>query len=291
MIVRLDLKIPLFSVRIPEALGVLLSYTLPPPKTVVSLLTRGIGYILDVNPELRVHNAPCRVVLTWVTETSCYVTVKPLSPIIKSYQMWRVRWLERKLRIDKKLVPEQLAQDAVEYNINSTSELSFYYFIDIENLNKKLEKALGLRVTSYDIIKSFWVTERVGATEFLTSLKGVRELEVKTLNSVGEIDTYAPSKWLEPRGPHVIEKMPSILLLSKPDISLDEFIREYQRRKSTEAYESYTLPLWSEVTERKVMYKPGKVKVTARNGFSICLLSDYSSSILPNNLVKVLKNE
>ncbi|HIE15240.1 TPA: type I-A CRISPR-associated protein Cas5, partial [Candidatus Bathyarchaeota archaeon] len=65
--------LPLFYVRYREAWGVRLSSRLPPPRTILGALAKGLGIILGIEGgETLINGEPARKILTEAVESSSY---------------------------------------------------------------------------------------------------------------------------------------------------------------------------------------------------------------------------
>jgi hypothetical protein len=199
-----QILLPIFSLGYPETAEILISHTLPSPRTLIALLAKGLGEIMGLKPEQEIHGAPVRLVFQWVLESSSYAFSHPLSPIKKSFQMWRVFWLEKEYLLKKEKQGKgqreiEGLRDAVEVEVVSLNKISAYIFIDLNKVNILLRKYLpNSNLTEKDIESAFMTVQLIGKSEMLAT-----PITVKTFNkfniigSLGKINVYCPYEWIK----------------------------------------------------------------------------------------------
>lgn len=289
------LRIPIFSLRDHSAAEVYISPLLPPPRTALSLLIRGLGEINRVNPESDIGEITVRELMTWAIERSSYDFVKPISPICRSSQTWRVQ------SIEKEWIKEiSRISDAVNMEVVCLNKISIYYYIFLDKLEESLQclrDLIGLDkllLNENEVKKALLISQRLGNTEHFVTVEDCTIIyNLKSLGREGLIDTYIPLKWLkneEGINQGIIEDLYTQLLLS--DMDLDprnprQFKEEFKR--SREKKERFLLPLLkteeSGRRTRLVWYKPFRPKVTVKEGFTIAELNDGTHIPVPEGLV------
>jgi CRISPR-associated protein Cas5 subtype I-A len=272
------LRTPFFSIRDAYASEIYISQLLPSPRTALSLLARGLGEINGLCPEMKLDGVRIADLLMWSVEKSSYAFVKPLSPLTKSSQMWRVKSIEKSWIVELERI-----SDAVETELVSSSSIGIYYLVDIDKLNGALEGHVKILVNKDDIIKALSLCQRLGNTESLTSLdQDPRLVELKSTRREGEIDTYIPLDWIEQDlfVSGILEDLYVNVLLGNKGVEPTEFHKTRHDKKR------FLLPL-RRITKgqvaRLVWYEPGRPKVRTREGYFIGETEDGSLIPFPED--------
>lgn len=283
--------LPLFSLGYPEAVTILVSHTLPSPRAVIALLARGIGETRGFTPEQKFSDlrglgsqVEARLVLQWAFESSSYAFSRPLSPLKRSSQIWRVIWLEKTWR------KKEVLRDAVNVELVSLSKLAVYLFMDINRANELLTKYLPEvgEVTSKDVKQAFQIARLVGKSEMLATPISVEIFDkFDIIGSEGGINTYCPLDWLKktPEQGLVEDVLVSLNFLSlqvKEPLDLPKYRHEKRR---------FVLPLLlRRITQGKRVIEylePVELRVEARNEYVLVKLFDGGKVILPKNFLGV----
>lgn len=277
-----ELNVPLFSVRDPESWGVRTSFTLPPPRTLLGALGRGLGIVLGFRSgeeTINENGKRARDIITFVLEKHSIATVRPLSGIVKSSQMLRIVPIVEKGEKDFNL---EKAHDAFKHDVVFTARMKAIYFIDIDSINIKL-KEIGIReIKMGDLRRAIFFIDRIGSSENVSHLESCEELSI--INEGSEVDTYFPLAWANSisDGYRVDVLLPNLCLMEllgiikKADIKtlLD---KELRRRK-----EPFVLPLKGIKTPKgREIFEPTRLRVKPKLGYEICSLSDGSGVVLP----------
>jgi hypothetical protein len=192
-----QILLPIFSLGYPETAEILISHTLPSPRTLIALLAKGLGEIMGLKPEQKIHGAPVRLILQWALESSSYAFSRPLSPVKKSFQMWRVIWLEKEWEWGRKEV--EGLRDAVEMEVVSLNRISAYIFTDLNKANILLRKYLpNSNLTEKDVESALMTVQLIGRSEMLATPITVRAFnKFNIIGSLGKINVYCPSEWIK----------------------------------------------------------------------------------------------
>ncbi len=216
---RLDLLIPSFFVRDFTSAEILLSFLLPPPRTVLSLLARGLGELLGVSGETEVMGRKYRDVLSEAVEMNSLAFVRPTSLLFRTTHTWSVKAIEKEW-----ITEYERLRDAVPTQLITTNSLSAYFFVDVNGLleyvkgipDKRLEPSNVEEMSSL-ISSALWLCRRLGTTESFCSPSKVRELGYEEVGAEAELNTSTPADWVQPlSGNWVLEESyPSMLMLGK----------------------------------------------------------------------------
>lgn len=192
-----QILLPLFSLGYPETAEILISHTLPSPRTLIALLARGLGEIMGLKSEQGIHSTPARLVLQWVLESSSYAFSRPLSPIRKSFQMWRVIWLEKEWEWGRKEI-EHL-RDAIEMEVVSLNKILAYIFINLNKASALLSKYLPhSNLTEKDIELALRTVQVISKSEMLATPITVGTFnKFNVIGSAGKINVYCPYEWIK----------------------------------------------------------------------------------------------
>jgi hypothetical protein len=197
-----QILLPIFSLGYPETAEILISHTLPSPRTLIALLAKGLGEIMGLKPEQEIHGAPVRLILQWTLESSSYAFSRPLSPIKKSFQMWRVIWLEKEYewrRKEVKRLQVERLRDAVEMEVVSLNKISAYIFVNLNKTNILLRKYLpNSNLTEKDVESALMTVQSIGKSEMLATPITVRTFSnFNIMGSLGKINVYCPYEWVK----------------------------------------------------------------------------------------------
>ncbi|MEM4488611.1 MAG: hypothetical protein QXK88_07440 [Desulfurococcaceae archaeon] len=294
--------LPIFSLGYPETATILISHTLPSPRTLIALLARGIGEIKGLTSEQKINvltskglkQVEARLILQWAFENNSYAFSRPLSPIKKSSQIWRVVWIEKKFLIEKRKGEGGVPPDAINVEIVSLAEIAAYLFLHLDEVNKSLKEYLGGflsqvgDITERDVRRALQITRIIGRSEMLASPISVETFNsFNIIDSKGKINTYCPLDWLK----EVVQQgliedvLINLRLLSvKVEDPLD--IPKHRREKMR-----YMLPLSLERTiqnGRVIEYlRPVEVDVNVKDEYAIIELPDGGRTVLPKDFLEV----
>lgn len=291
--------LPLFSLGYPETATILISHTLPSPRALLALLARGIGEIKGLTSEQKVEvltskklkrQVEARLVLQWAFENNSYAFLRPLSPIKKSSQIWRVIWIEKKFLIEKRKEKREVPRDAINVEIVSLTEASAYLFSHIDEVNKSLRKYLPHigDITERDMEHALRIARVIGRSEMLItpiSVKIFNEFNIR--GSEGKINTYCPLDWLkEPLWQGLIEDVLVHLRLLSVKVEEPMDLPKHRREKMR-----FVLPLSLEriVQNGKIVeyLKPVDIDVKLRDEYTIVELPDGGRVALPKKFLGV----
>jgi len=296
-----QILLPIFSLGYPEATTILISHTLPSPRTLIALLARGLGEIIGLKSEQKIHDTPARLVLQWALESSSYAFSHPLSPIKKSFQMWRVIWLEKTWK--KEIEPERLS-DAVEMEVVSLTKISAYIFTNLNKVNILLGKYLPHpNLTERDIELGLRTIQVIGKSEMLaTPITTEIFNKFNIIGSAGKINVYCPYEWVKKPPEEGVEEDMLIHINLLPDYikdTIDEpkkILKEIELSKREKIgcrriKARFILPL---SLMRKISYrgkiieyfKPVDVNVELKDGFTIVEIADGGRIPLPTMFLK-----
>lgn len=259
---------------------------LPPPRTVLGALTRGLGISLGIKSgEERVKRKLARITLTEAVECSSYAFVRPLSPLVKTSQILRiVPGIEKA----EGLIDPSRAHDAFKHDVVFSNEMEIVYAINFAELNERLS-SYGLRkVAADDIAVASRMIDRIGPTEAFCHVINAERVEPLRIGAPATINTYVPiqdpAKWVEPlqRGEqnYLVEPLyPNLRVLGMKTLST----------KSRREKISYVLPIACTRRRRgREIFECSEVLVRPMKGYSIYSLGNGESStrvILPENEV------
>jgi len=285
---KIRIFLPLFSVRHFEAWGIRISARLPPPRTVLGALARGLGISLNIQSgEECVGKKAARIILTEAVEYSSYAFLRPISPLIKTSQILRiVPRIEQAKKIDVNKASS--AHDAFKHDIIFSNEMAIIYAIDLVELNERLNK-YGLRkVTVNDIVIALRTIDRIGPTEALCNVLKIERARLKVVESPATIDTYVPVAWVEPlkqgEQSYLIELLyPNLRLLR----TLKRPILSFERSRKEKV--GYILPIVCSKRRRgREIFEYSEVLVKPMKGYNIYSLvnAGYPTKVvLPENEV------
>lgn len=290
--------LPLFSLGYPETATILVSHTLPSPRTLIALLVRGIGEIRELTSEQKVEfltskgskrQSEARLILQWVFENNSYAFSRPLSPIKKSSQIWRIVWIEKK-RKEEREVP----RDAVNVEIISLAKIAAYLFLHIDRVNESLRKYLSQvgDITEKDVEHALRIARVIGRSEMLATPISVEVFDsFNIIGSEGKINTCCPLGWLK----EVVQQglMEDVLIhlrllpvKVKDPLGLPKYRREKLR---------FVLPLSLErMIQNGVVVeylKPMEVDVKVKDEYAIIELPDGGRAVLPKDFLGLSKYE
>jgi len=294
--------LPLFSLGYPETATILISHTLPSPRTLIALLARGIGEIKGLTSEQKINvltskglkQVEARLLLQWAFESNSYAFSRPLSPIKKSSQIWRVVWIEKGFLIEKGKGEREVPRDAINVEVVSLAEIATYLFLHLNGVNESLRKYLrGCLpevgdVTERDVERALQIARVIGRSEMLATPISIEIFNsFNIIGSEGKINTYCPLDWLK----EVVQEgiMEDVLihlrlLPVKVEDPLD--LPKYRREKLR-----FVLPLSLErmiQNGRIVEYlKPVEVDVKVKDEYIIIELPDGGKTVLPKDFLGV----
>jgi len=238
--------LPLFSVRHPESWGVRLSFLLPPPRSILGALARGIGLILGIGSgDEKYRGETVRNILIYALEANGFVSVRLLSPLIKSSQMLRyVPAVEKAEPIEDPYA----AHDAFKTDIVFSADMKFLFLIDVEAVNKVIQEYGLPKIDTKEVCDAIKLIDRIGPTESTCYVKTVNQLEVGQLYTAEThtpINTYTPYDWLEDiRGEYFIaELLPNLRTLQSIGMITQSTIKDVQDLELRRKTIPYVFPL------------------------------------------------
>lgn len=286
--------LPLFSLGYPETATILVSHTLPSPRALIALLARGIGEIRGLTSEQKIEvstskgskkQTEARLILQWAFENNSYAFSRPLSPIKKSSQIWRVVWIEKKF-----LIKEDVPRDAINVEVVSLAEMMVYLFLNVDEVNKSLRKYLPQigDVTEKDVERAIRIARVISRSEMLATPISVKVFnKFNIIGSEGKINTYCPLDWLKEtvlRG--LIEDVLIHLRLLSVKVKDPTDLPNYRREKL-----KFVLPLSLErlVQNGKIVeyLKPVEIDVRVKDEYTIIELPDGGRTVLPKEFLGV----
>jgi len=296
-----QILLPIFSLGYPEATTILISHTLPSPRTLIALLARGLGEIMGLKSEQKIHDTPARLVLQWALENSSYAFSRPLSPIKKSFQMWRVIWLEKTW---KKEIESERLSDAVEMEVVSLAKISAYIFTSLNKVNTLLGKYLSHpNLTERDIELGLRTIQVIGKSEILSTPITIEIFnKFNVIGPAGKINVYCPYEWVKKPPEEGVEEDMLIHINLLPDYVKDTIDEPKKILKEIELLKRekigfrrvktrFILPLslMSKISYRgKVIeyFEPVEVNVELKDGFTIVETADGGKIPLPIMFLK-----
>lgn len=280
-IIGVHLSIPLYTIRDPKSYGVRLSFLLPPPRTVIGALARGLGIVYGITSgEEYLKGEFARNVLSYALETYSFAMIRPLSPLVRSSQIMRLV-----PSIEKGESPEtpEKAHDAFKTDFIFCSDLKVIYAISIDSVNLTLEKYGLPKADITKLKRAARFIDRIGQTESFCYVKSIERLEIKERDLA--VNTYLPTDWLEDaRGDYYIgELLPNISILEdlgevkQPEIgSIKD--KDLRKRKIP-----FLLPLRVARYHRgREILEPVEVKVKLKPTYTLHLLNDGTKIALPS---------
>ena len=291
--------LPLFSLGYPETATILVSHTLPSPRTLIALLARGIGEIRELTSEQKVkvltskgskRQLEARLILQWVFENNSYAFSRPLSPVKKSSQIWRVVWIEKKFLIEKRKKEREVPRDAINVEIISLAKIAAYLFLHIDGVNESLKKYLPQvgDVTEKDVERALRIARVIGRSEMLATPISVEVFDsFNIIGSEGKINTCCPLDWLkEVVQQGLIEDILVHLRLLPVKIEDPLNLSKHRREKMR-----FVLPLSLERMIQNGMvveyFKPVEIDVKVKDEYAIIELPDGGRAILPKDFLGV----
>ncbi|MEM0312760.1 MAG: type I-A CRISPR-associated protein Cas5a [Conexivisphaerales archaeon] len=282
-ILGVHISIPLYTIRDPGSWGIRLSFLLPPPRTLIGALAHGLGVVYGIaSGEENLKGEFARNVLSYALETYSFVTIRPLSPLVKTSQIMR---LVPAIEKGKSSKTSEEAHDAFKTDFIFCSDLKAVYTIDIDMVNLVLEK-YGL--PKADIAKLSCAArfiDRIGQTESICYVKNIEWLETKG-RSV-DVNTYLPTHWIEDaKGDYNIgELLPNIRILEDlgekkvRQLGIESIKDKDLRKKKI----PFLLPLRvAEHRQGREVLKPVEVNVKLKTGYVAYLLDDGTKIVLPS---------
>jgi len=274
------IRLPFFALRDPTSLGVRLSFLLPPPRTILGALARGLGIIYGIKSgEEDLRGEAARNVLTYALEAHALATIRPLSPLTRSSQM--LRFVPPVEKGEPVKVPES-AHDAFKTDFIFLNELKAIYIVDINSVNRILENYGLSEIDVQALDDAAHLIDRIGNTEITCHVKNVERLEI--VEECSTVDTYFPLSWLErAEGNYYIgELLPNLYVLRNlgqiEQLNISCISDKDLRRKKI----PYLLPIQIAENRRgREVLKPADVPVKPKVGYIAYLLSDETKVILP----------
>ncbi|MEM2211358.1 MAG: hypothetical protein QXK35_06115 [Nitrososphaerales archaeon] len=273
-IYSIKVRLPIFSTRYIEAAEVFTSSLLPSPRTCLSIIARGLCEFNGMSSEEVINGLRVGDIASWAVELSSYAFVRPHDPLCKSSHIWRVIMLEAmwKNRVAS-------LKDAVECEYITTGELAIYYVINFKELNKYVKDNLNssIKVNDEDIIKFLSIIQRLGGTEFFSSIRENprKQLIIERLGNNGSINVYIPLNWVKNFEKGIIESMHVNLLLLE-----DNKMHNIKNFKSSrEEYRRFLLPLqrlerFGSKSLTHTWYEPVAVNVRLKDGYVFVKIED-----------------
>jgi CRISPR-associated protein Cas5 subtype I-A len=255
---------------------------LPPPRTVLGALARGVGIILGVpSGEEKLREEIIRNVLTYTFEAYSFATIRPLSPLVKSSQILRyVPPVEK----DEHIKMPQEAHDAFKTDIIFSNEIEVIFFINIESVNNIFQEYGLSRIDAEKICYAMQLIDRVGPTEAMCYTKNVEQLKIKEVCSA--INTYVPYGWLEEaKGEYCIgELLPNLGVLESLGQIRQINIKNIQDKDIRRKKILYLLPLrLTKGPKGKEVFEVSEVKVKLKSGYLAYLLNDGTKVAIPTS--------
>lgn len=290
--------LPLFSLGYPETATILVSHTLPSPRALIALLARGIGEVKGLTSEQKVdvstskglrRQVEARLILQWAFESNSYAFSRPLSPIKKSSQIWRVVWIEKEFLLREDRKEKGVSRDAVSVEFISLAKILAYLFLDVNGVNESLGKYLPQvgDVTERDVKRALRITRILGKSEMLATPLSTEILDRFTIiGSEGKINTYCPLDWLKelPWQGLVEDVLVHLRFLAKVEEPMD--LPKYRREKLR-----FILPLLLEriVQGNKIVeyLKPIEIDIKVKEEYTIVELPDGGRVVLPKGFIGV----
>ncbi|MEM3433192.1 MAG: type I-A CRISPR-associated protein Cas5a [Candidatus Methanomethyliaceae archaeon] len=281
-----DILIPLFSIRDPESWGVRLSYLLPPPRTILGALARGLGRVLGFcSGEETVRGLAVREILTFALESSTFATVRPLTPIIRHPQLLRI---VPAIEEGEQPIDPTRAHDAFKHDILFTNRLRLIFTPNLKQLNLVLQEHAISAVQESDLLASMQLLERIGNTESFCSPQRQRQLKAAKADT-NVVNTYSPLQWIEPNISNGIISPLLVNLRLLETFSDSDYIKrkdegvglvrdpQIRRKKAM-----FCLPLSTKTSQRgRELLTPAEVVVEPKPGYAIYALADGTSMVLP----------
>ncbi|MBS7248624.1 MAG: type I-A CRISPR-associated protein Cas5a [Candidatus Jordarchaeales archaeon] len=269
--------LPLFHVRYEDAWGIRLSPRLPPPRTILGALAKGVGVVLGVEGgEVPIGEKRARELLMDAVESCSYGFVRPLSPLVKTSQILRVVPAIEQKRVTSDIfklkgggLVNQAAKfhDAFKHDVVVSGEMEFVYALSLEELNDDIAGSFG-GVGREEVLSALRMIDRVGSTESLCGVLSVKHVGLKEVGPRATVNTYVPvedpAKWVEPvhaatRG-YLIEPLyPNLRVVG---------MKRVEDVKSMKI--NFLLPIYcSEVRRGREVFEPTEVLVDCVNGYSV----------------------
>ncbi|MEM3615863.1 MAG: hypothetical protein QXX09_04350 [Candidatus Methanomethylicia archaeon] len=286
---KLSLKLPIFTSRYIEAAEVYISSLLPSPRTVLSLLAKGIGELNELSPEEEEDGIRVADILMWAVERSSYAFVKPTSSLCRSSRLWRIKHITEPWVVARGL---DSIPDAVVEEVVSLSSLDIYYLLNLDKLNESLKNSLGkykkamISLNEKDIKKALLTNKRVGNTECLSS-----QLEEPTLLRIEETDepysdVYVPLDWIEGFKEGTVEDLYISVSLFNKDLTLNEFKKGLKDIRTKKL--KFLLPL--RVKSGKATERPGRLvwhefcrlEIRKKEGYEVYKAEDGTFMLIPS---------
>jgi len=290
--------LPLFSLGYPETATILISHTLPSPRALIALLVRGIGEIKELTSEQKINvltskglkQVEARLILQWAFESNSYAFSRPLSPIKKSSQIWRVIWIEKKFLIEKKKGEREVPRDAINVEIISLAKIAAYLFLHIDGVNESLRKYLPQvgDVTKKDVERALQIARVIGRSEMLATPISVEVFDsFNIIGFEGKINTCCPLDWLkEAVQQGLIEDVLVHLRLLPVKVEDPLDLSKHRREKLR-----FVLPLSLERMIQNGMVveylKPVEIDVKVKDEYAIIELPDGGRAVLPKDFLGV----
>ncbi|MEM2930749.1 MAG: type I-A CRISPR-associated protein Cas5a [Thermoproteota archaeon] len=282
-ILGVHISIPLYTIRDPGSWGVRLSFLLPPPRTLIGALTHGLGVVYGIaSGEEDLKGEFARNVLSYALERYSFVTIRPLSPLVKASQIMR---LVPAIEKGKSPKTSEEAHDAFKTDFIFCSDLKIVYTIDIDMVNLVLEK-YGLQkagIAKLNCAARF--IDRIGQTESICHVKDIEWLETKGISL--DVNTYLPTHWVEDaKGDYNIgELLPNIRILEDlgekkvRQLGIESIKDKDLRKKKI----PFLLPLRvAEHRQGREILEPVEVNVKLKTGYIAYLLDDGTKIVLPS---------
>ena len=283
--------LPLFYVRYREAWGVRLSSRLPPPRTILGALAKGLGIILGIESgEILIKGRHAREILTEAVEFASYGFVRPLSPLVKTSQILRVVPAIEQGKVNRSNIMNLDAKtffktaagfhDAFKHDIILSSEMEFIYVISLKYLNEYLAEYGYGKIEQEEILSALRMLDRIGPTEALGGILSVKYVACpKEVKAPAAVNTYVPvekpAMWVEPlqrvSQRYLIEPLyPNLRFIGERKIS----------RKNREIKINFVLPLsYSRRRGGREIFEPSEVLVKPLDGYGIYSLDGTGDGV------------
>ncbi|MEM3712492.1 MAG: type I-A CRISPR-associated protein Cas5a [Thermoproteota archaeon] len=271
---------PLYTIRDPASWGVRMSFLLPPPRTLIGALARGLGITYGIaSGEERLKGEFTRNILCYALEKSIFATIRPLSPLVKTSQIIRmVPAVEKGESIE---TPEK-AHDAFKTDFIFCGNLKIVYAIDIDMVNSVFEKYDLPKTDTIRLNRAARFLDRIGQTESICYVKNIELLEIKGEST--NINTYLPTYWIKDiTGNYFIrELLPNIRIIEnymKKRLGIESIEDKDLRKKKI----PFLLPLQATGYHRgREFLEPAEVTVQLKLGYKAYLLNDGTKIALPS---------
>jgi CRISPR-associated protein Cas5 subtype I-A len=276
-----SLRLPLFSIRDPESWGVRLSFVLPPPRSLLGALARGLGIILGFRSgEEKQKNEFVRDILTFGIEVSSYATIRQLSPLLKSSYILRyVPPVEKGEPIET----VEGSHDAFKTDLMFSGMMKIIFSFDIAKINSVFKTYDLPKVDEYIICQAAKLIDRIGSTENFCHAHKVEFVNIEEISPT--VNTYVPLDWIESvKGEYFIsDLLPNIRILKDAGVIKDESISNLQDKDLRRMKMRYVFPLKLVGEIRgKMFFESDEVEIMLKKRYSGYILNDGTRVVIPS---------